>query len=1179
MVTALVRCVIVCAVLVATTAHAGEVILAASNPEQVRLPAWPVAVCVPFPVGELEDVEQVALVDDDGKAVPAQFSVQTRWWGRDSSVQTILARFVADPSARQHRLVYGPAAPANPAPATPVGVKRNDEQITITNGPLRLVLATGAADLVQSLEYDADGDGRFDPRERVAASGGPWQRPFGAGRSAPEAIEIEEDGPVRAVVHVRGHFTDTDGQPHMGYQLRLYIAAGVPAIQADYTFVQDTGRVFTDVEEVSFELGLPAAAKEVRFAPHDEDAPPSFSLAAEDSLRVLQIGPGRPQTIKGLDYEPFAKMNEERKRWRTPEEDGLWERDEREKEFRAVWRQNDEEVGRTERTDGWVTITPQQRPWALSAGVRWFWQLHPKAIEIAPDRLRLALVPRLDRPLHLHLGTAKTHTILLAFHGPEGEATAEGYRRALARPPLYFPSPEWMCDSGVWGPIHPREAGRFRCYEERVEDWIDRQFADSVRRNSLYGIWDWGDLLYSGGQWLNMETALDYGLFIQFLRTGDRKYYDYFERAVNHFRDVDTSHADITEGKFDYGLWIMPGYMPERLARECAREDEVGEKLRADLFYYLGDQPPPKGGIRRHSFNHYQNAGFNPARLDCEYEHKRGRLYGGTCTIGGHGWFVGAIAHYMLTGDRYSLDTAKMSGELILAKLARPGTGRDNWKMIDVVHMYRVTGDERYRELAKKAIDYHWQRRHEITDRVAAQRESRLMSPYYTIGQFIRDYYDLTGDDEVARRFVAMIGEWLNAAEETKAPTSLGPVFSYIRDFLDSRCHGDFADLAFCHQITGDRSYLDRALPDLELYLHHCYHSTAFFEMPRIMVALAELGIDPVDRPWRGGIGGYGKARAWAEKPAGEPLTVWVSQSSGYRVRSEPIEGKAELRGPDGSVVDSREIVRGGLDAFALKAQAEAPAGVYEIRVEAPKQSLRLSSYTPLGQGAPAKSVETPGGRGVKLEDMARLRYAAHGNVPYERGTLELALQPLWDDPRERAKDIPYHYYHVFDSRDTQYDYGLSLYVWDSGKVNAGHSLIALWADKDKASSVTWPCPWKTGEWHRVAMTWERTGEDTGELGLFVDGEKVASESDAPHFPSRPYRTDPMDPFILGCNATYSPNTSVTAVVDWVRISNAVRTDFPAGQPAADEATTFLATFEEGAPFRADVAAGGGEPQ
>lgn len=1173
------RMVIALAVLImcCAMAAAGETELVMSNPEAIGLPAWPVTVCVPFPVGELHDTDALAVLGPTGRPIPAQFSVQTRWWARDRSVQTLQTSFTANPTVQGYRLTWGESAPRNPAPPVPVRVTREEAGVTLTNGPLRLQLVPGAPRMRAILDFDADGDESFSTDERVSDALELWQRPHDAG-TAPEEMVVEEEGPVKAVILLRGRFGEDSGKDCLGYQLRLTLWAGIPAIGIDHTFIQDTGKVFIDVDEVSIDIRLPAEPKTARFQGLTAAGDRSFELSGDQSVRLLQVGPGRPQTIAGLDYEPFAQMSDERKQWRTPEEDGLWERDERIKEFAATWTADDaREVA--DKSTGWVTVQPEGRSWALSAGVRWFWQLHPKSVEITPEGLRLGLLPKLDRPHHIHLGAAKTHSILLALHESGQAEFAGSYQRAQDRPPMVFPTPGWMCASKVWGPIHPRTPGQFRQYERRVEEWCDNQFAAGVERNQLYGIWDFGDLLYSGGQWLNMETALDYGLFIQFIRTGDRKYFDYFERCIHHFRDVDVSHGDLTEGRFDYGLWIMPGYMPERLAKECARDDATGQQLRDELFYYLGDQPPPKGGVRRHSFNHYQNAGFSPARLDTAAEFKRGRLYGGTCTIGGHGWIIGEIAHYMLTGDRYSLETANLSGELILSSLRGLHEGRDNWKMIDVVHMYRVTGDPRYLEFAREAVDYHWARRGEITQRVDAQAESQLMSPYYTIGQFIRDYCDLTGDADATAKFVTMIREWLDAVEDTRQPTIGGPVFGYIRDFLDSRCHGDFADLAFSAEATGEREFIDRVLPDLRLYLEHSIHSTAFFELPRIMVTLDRLGIDPLDRSWEGQATGQSVARAWAKKAAGEPLIFWVALSSGYRVRSAQLKGSAQVTGPNGSVVRSVEIERGGLDLFPLTVPADLPEGIYKAEVKAPEQSIRIAGAEPLLTSAPVTTERTAEGVAARLVDGARLRYASAGNIDSEHGTLEVCITPLWEDTSKREKAVPYHYYHVFDSRDGEYDYGLSLFVYDGGEVNAGRSLIAAFADKDKASSVQVPCPWKAGELHRVAMTWEKTGDGTGNIALFVDGREVARQNEAPNFPSRPYRQEPEDVFVVGCNSTHSSNSPAQVLLHWLRISDTVRAEMASGQPDADEQTTFLLTFEGDEPMQPQVSKGRGEPR
>jgi len=208
-------------------------------------------------------------------------------------------------------------------------------------------------------------------------------------------------------------------------------------------------------------------------------------------------------------------------------------------------------------------------------------------------------------------------------------------------------------------------------------------------------------------------------------------------------------------------------------------------------------------------------------------------------------------------------------------------------------------------------------------------------------------------------------------------------------------------------------------------------------------------------------------------------------------------------------------------------------------------------------------------GDAVELIDCARLRYPAAGRVPFEKGTIEMMIQPLWPDPAERKSDIPYHYHQFFDSRDNQYDQGITIYLWDSGKKGTRKSLIAAWAEVDKAENISVPCDWKKGEWHRIAFTYQRTGEGKGNMALYVDGKCVGKRENAVNFPTRPYR--PEDVFVIGVNATSSPNTSLTGLVDWVRISNIVRTDFPDGQPMTDEHTTFLAAFDGGADMNREI--------
>jgi len=164
---------------------------------------------------------------------------------------------------------------------------------------------------------------------------------------------------------------------------------------------------------------------------------------------------------------------------------------------------------------------------------------------------------------------------------------------------------------------------------------------------------------------------------------------------------------------------------------------------------------------------------------------------------------------------------------------------------------------------------------------------------------------------------------------------------------------------------------------------------------------------------------------------------------------------------------------------------------------------------------------------------------------------LELWFQPMWSAPSGRAQAVPYHYHQLFDSRNSEYDYGFVLYLYDGGEVNAGKSLIAAWADKDKSDNVSLGVQWKQGEWHHLCFAWKKTGETTGLLKLYVDGKLVGEKGDATNAPTRPSET-----IILGMNPTDSPNTPANGVVDELRISKTMRE--PTLGPLTQDADTLL---------------------
>lgn len=189
--------------------------------------AFPVSVVVPLPSGRYQDATTLRIVDDAGRAVPAQVGVLNRWWGRDRSVRHVKVEFQPTVAAFKgsgtgtatYRLVdAGPAA--HPSRAVTVRdepgrvvIETGTVTLTIDRRPFRVMTPTG-------------------PLEAVLAARQGEQRSFDRSDAT---VEIEEQGPMRVVVRAEAPTIYRGATHHVhGWALRLYAWAGKPFVRVDF---------------------------------------------------------------------------------------------------------------------------------------------------------------------------------------------------------------------------------------------------------------------------------------------------------------------------------------------------------------------------------------------------------------------------------------------------------------------------------------------------------------------------------------------------------------------------------------------------------------------------------------------------------------------------------------------------------------------------------------------------------------------------------------------------------------------------------------------------------------------------------------------------------------------------------------------------------------------------------
>ena len=236
--------------------------------------------------------------------------------------------------------------------------------------------------------------------------------------SAPDEVVIEDRGPLRAVVRLKGDHRSSDGQKLFSYVLRVHAYAGKPYLRVQHTFVNDSeASEFTSIRSLSFRL--PFAKK--------AGSQPKWAIGGAARAHFAARGGSTSGSI------PTAATRSTQAESPTP-------------------RSGAHAAGWAQWSDGARTAT---------LALRDFWQNYPKDLAADADGLELGICPPLrpdeyaaakgtmdDHRLYYYLqdgvyklrqGVSKTHDIWLDFQ-PAGRPDATGGEPSAGpRPPRAAP--------------------------------------------------------------------------------------------------------------------------------------------------------------------------------------------------------------------------------------------------------------------------------------------------------------------------------------------------------------------------------------------------------------------------------------------------------------------------------------------------------------------------------------------------------------------------------------------------------------------------------------------------------------------------------------------------------------------------------------------------------------------
>jgi len=657
----------------------------------------PVTAGVPFRPGVVRDLFRLALLDERGNRVPAQFAALAKW--PDGSVRWLLCDFQTSVEPKG-TAVYTLTEAEGPAPSTSLRLESSGEQYTVTTGPLRFTVRKGDFDLLHQVWIDRDGDGTFSDEELMAGSGkdaglvllGPGgEGRFTSGYGTVTEAAVEYEGPVRVALRVRGTLCDARGAASgLTYAARIEAFANQSYVRTTVTLENpNAGGRYRDMDSNYWGLGAEGNLLFGEFALVEKlalDAYPYVEFGDEGRVRLERLplvdqAHVYQDSSGGENWYHRTHMN---RNLRIP----LW--------FRGYEIVHDgTHAVRDDRFDGWLDLADIR--WGCAVGIRDFWQNFPSALSARHDgTLSVALWPSLAKDDHeLIAGEQKTHESVWYFraHPPH----ARQVMHITSQPLQAWAPAEHYLATGEFGRHVPFDPARFSRFERMAAGAVlsparnfttDRETVDEYGWRNYGDTWAANESDQTGGprqgervvSHFNLEYDEGWGMLLHAIRSVDahpelaQGWWEYGRAALLHEADIDIHHSTVEAG--ENGPWAGGKFTHTSHGVEAERSGHtsfVSPHVFGTLRWSWGMGGGPESG-------HWNDRGI--------------------------------MAAYYLTGNRRFLDCAEE-----IAKVTAWRIETDTYAQTEVADRaaghsiqiltdhYLLTGDERYARAIDRALE------------------------------------------------------------------------------------------------------------------------------------------------------------------------------------------------------------------------------------------------------------------------------------------------------------------------------------------------------------------------------------------------------------------------------------------------------------------------------------------
>ncbi len=662
-----------------------------------------------FGYGQLRSAEHVAVSTSDGKAIPSQVRPFATW--PDGSIQSAVVTFPVDVQASEsaeYEFHFGADVEATGIPK-PLTAQETDTQLVIDTGRLRVEVPRRTGEVLSAVSIDGkDVAIPDDPSWGLELETEDGRLLRSDGTTATSCI-LAESGPLRAIVVKTGKLAD-DAREVIDYRYELHFTRGSTEVRFFPRFSNVLHPEGVFIKRLSLKLPWQTERTTV-YRTASENGPPE-RVESRGAVDLYQHTHDL-LTIAGDDIPADARLS------RVPG-----------------------------RMTGWTVLDGTVR---LKVGLRYAWQMFPKRMRI-DNGLTIDLVPppltdedipdvankppevegrtiggvgypqALGRPgvFRLAVGESVSHELWLSFGSDDSRPMEDQFAAGL-NPARAWADPSYVADTRVLCAFHPTDPALFPRYEKAV-DGAYNVFMKRRRDRKQYGMENFGDDTFEWGYgpvytfWSNQEDDRTHGMLMQYVRSGDRRWWDLGEQAARHYRDVDLVAAS-----------------PKR--------------------------PTDIGGPIHHNSRHFVSKGWVA-------DHTR------SVPDTGHSWSEGLVDYWLLTGDLLAGEAVVRMGDWYVGKVdaSRFGGGGQErgqgWALTGLTSIYRATGDSRYLDAAQRVQDWvnNWQDpvRGVISVPISEQPsyEGGTTFMHGIVGHGIARLYEVTGDPQTLRSLRG-IADWV----------------------------------------------------------------------------------------------------------------------------------------------------------------------------------------------------------------------------------------------------------------------------------------------------------------------------------------------------------------------------------------------------------------------------------